>query len=377
MKGIARIDLVSAASLTQAIAQFFRWWRDELVALLPEKLRQQLQYGEHKLVVSFPDNGVEVADCQHDQVESRLRVFPDTEGTLKQDDSAKLARMRKRWGANVAVMLPSDHVLSLSFPLPLEAEKNLHEVVGYELGRHIPFKIEQIYFDYVVSERRKNEKKVWLSMMVVPKKQVDPLLEKVRSWGFIPDALTVRLEGNVKRENCKLAEFNLLPRAQQVGARGSMNTLSKLMAISAVLLAMVVAGYPLMMQEMRIRDLRSQEEAVKRDAAGVLSMKQQLEKAAEESTFVEEKKQKYPEVLDVLNALTTLLPDDTWLEQFELKDNRIRLLGLSADASSLIERLENSPLLQKVAFDSPIVKDSRLGRFRFQIVAELTAKEGE
>jgi len=280
-------------------------------------------------------------------------------------------------GENATVILPHEHVLSLSFPLPLEAEKNLHEVVGYELGRYAPFKIEQVYYDYIVRERNREEKKLWLLVTVVPKKQVDPLLERVNSLGFVPEVLTVSENEDDSGALCNLASFNLLPQVQQVRARGTINSLSKILTTTAVLLMIAVSVYPLLMQELRIADMKSRIESIKSDASSVLAMKQKLEQTSEESAYVEEKKQQYPEVLDVLSALTTLLPDDTWLEQFEVKGSRVRMLGYSADASSLIELLENSPLLQKVAFDSPIVKDRNNGRFRFQIVAELTAREGK
>jgi len=377
MKGVSRIDLLSINSLIQAIKQFFRWWWDELVSLMPGAVRQHLQSQEHQLVVSFPDDGMLVTDCKHGQTESSLSITDSSQNTISQDVSAKLARLRKRSGGNVTVKLPHEHVLFLSFPLPSEAEKNLHEVVGYELGRHAPFKIEQVYFDYIIRERRRDEKKLWLSVTVVPKKQVDPLLERVRTLGFVPEVLTVSEAEGDSVAVCNLAGFNLLPKAQQVSARGAINSLTNLLTVSAVLLMIAVSGYPLLMQEIRITDMKSQIDAIKSDATSVISMKQQLEQASEESAYVEDKKQKYPEVLDILNALTTLLPDDTWLEQFEIKGSRLRVLGFSADASSLIERLENSPLLQKVAFDSPIVKDQRTERFRFQIVAELTAREGK
>jgi len=377
MKGIGRIETLPLASIGQATRQFFTWWRDELVALMPGALRQHLQHQEHQIIISFSQGEVQITDCRHGQAESTLPVPGEEQHVLRQEDSAKISRLRKRLGSNVIVMLPHEHVLSLTFPLPLEAEKNLHEVVGYELGRHAPFKIEQVYFDYIVRERRREEKKILMSVMVVPKKQVDPLLQSVRGLGFVPEILTVSESQEGDGALCKPSSFNLLPRSQQVSASSAMNSLAKLLSVTAVLLLIAVSGYPLLMQEMRISEMKSQVESIKSDATSVISMKQQLEKASQESAYIDEKKREYPEVLDILNALTRLLPDDTWLEQFELKGNRIRVLGLSADASSLIQRLENSPLLQKVAFDSPIVKDPRVGRFRFQIVADITARDGK
>ncbi|MEN8170810.1 MAG: PilN domain-containing protein [Pseudomonadota bacterium] len=367
---------MSGISVIHSVRAFLRWWREELVSLLPGELRNHLQHREHQLVVCFSEDGVQLTDCRLGQPESSVDFVLDAQGAVSQTDKERLSRLRGRGGDKVVIRLPHEHVLSLSFPLPLEAEKNLLEVLGYELGRHAPFKIEQVYFDYAVLERRSDENKIWVSVMVVPRNQVEPLITMVRAWGLIPEVLTVSEQSESQGEQCALSGFNLLPLAERDRAKGSMNMAAKVLVLSASLLMATLASYPLLLQEMRISELRAQVEAVRNEAVNVQSMQQELERVAAESAFVDEKKRQFPEVLDVLNALTEILPDDTWLERFEMKVTRIRMQGFSADASSLIELLENSPLLQNAAFDSPVVKDPKTDRFRFQIVAELTGEGG-
>ena len=367
---------MSSISIIQPVRAFLRWWRDELVSLLPGYLRHHLQQREHQLVVYFSEDGVQLTDCRHGQPESSVNFVLDAQGAISQTDKERLSQLCGRGRNEVVIRLPYEHILSLSFPLPLEAEKNLLEVLGYELGRHAPFKIEQVYFDYAVLERRIDENKIWVSVMVAPRNQVEPLITMVRTWGMIPEVLTVSEHPESRGELCALSSLNLLPLAERDKARGSMNLAARVLALSASLLMAALLSYPLLVQEMRIAELQAQINAVRSEAVNVQSMQRELELVAAESAFVDEKKRQLPEVLDVLNALTIILPDDTWLERFEMKTTRIRMQGLSADATSLIELLENSPLLQNVAFDSPVVSDPQIDRFRFQIVAELTGEEG-
>lgn len=355
----------------QPLRAFFYWWREELVSLLPAALRQRLQYRERQLVVAISDGGGQLAECHHGQPESQLSFADNTRGLLSAEQQEKLARMRRRCGDKVVIELLYEHVLSLSFPLPLEAEKNLHEAVEYELVRHVPFTTEQIYFDYELLERRKEQKKLWVSVVVVPRKQVAPLLSMVRGWGLLPEVVTVSAEPDALGALCNLRRVNLLPSAEQGGGSGAVSLVTRLLMLSAAMLMLLVALFPLLMQQVQIEQLRAALGEVKEEAASVQSMRTELERVSAEAAYVDEQKQQLPEVLDVLNALTTRLPDDTWLERLEMKGARIRMQGLSMDASSLIELLENAPLLQNVTFDSPVVKDQRLERFRFQIVAEL------
>lgn len=376
MTGIMSDEPMPERSVSGRIRAFLRWWREELVALLPPLLRQPLQYREQQLVFAFGDDGVQVINCQRGQTESSVLITPGPQGMISQADEAQLSRLRQRAVGRVVLRLSSEDVLSLSFPLPLEAEKNLHEVLGYELGRHAPFKIEQVYYDYTVLERRREEKQIWLSVVVVPRQQVDPLLTLMRGWGFVPAIVSINEPSPGPVEACDVAPLNLLPLVQRAQALGSMHLAARMLTLSATVLLVALIAYPLLVQELHIAELQAQVDAVKSEAVNVQSMQRELQRVATESAFVAEKKQRVPEALDVLNALTLMLPDDTWLEHFEMKGNRMRIQGLSADASSLIELMENSPLLQRVEFDSPIVRDPRIERFRFQIVAELAAGGG-
>ncbi len=377
MKGLMQNDLILPLPMVEHLRGGLRWWREELVSLLPRKLRQRLQFREHQLVVHFSDDAVQLTDCRHGQAESVADITPDAEGVLRREDQEQLLVLRRRGGDQVVISLAQEQVLALSFPLPMEAEKNLDEVLGYELGRHAPFKIEQVYYGYTVQERRSDERKIWVSVTVVPRKQVEPLLLMVRSWGFVPVAVTAAEMANDQGSPCSFGSQNLLPIDERGEDVGRINLTVKLLLLMSLLLTAALAAYPFVLQEMRIVDLQQQVAVVKREAVSVQSMQQDMERVASEAAYVDEKKRQYPEVLDVLNALSRLLPDDTWLERFEMKGGRIRIQGMSADASSLIELLENSPLLQGVTFDSPIVKEPRIDRFRFQVVAELTKGGGE
>ena len=72
----------------------------------------------------------------------------------------------------------------------------------------------------------------------------------------------------------------------------------------------------------------------------------------------------------MLSELTQLLPDHTWLTRLEMNQQRVRLEGESAEASSLIGLLERSQYLHNVSFVSPITNNPRTQRDRFSLQAE-------
>ena len=67
-------------------------------------------------------------------------------------------------------------------------------------------------------------------------------------------------------------------------------------------------------------------------------------------------KKENPLKLPVLNELTKIIPQDTWLSEVMLKDNELEIKGLSESASKLIPILENSSQFLDASFNGSITK---------------------
>jgi Tfp pilus assembly protein PilN len=74
-----------------------------------------------------------------------------------------------------------------------------------------------------------------------------------------------------------------------------------------------------------------------------------------------------PDKLVVLKELTRLIPENTWLLNLRLSKQSVDLSGMSGSASELIPLLDNSGLLKKTEFASPIVTDAdKLEHFKIK-----------
>jgi Tfp pilus assembly protein PilN len=78
-----------------------------------------------------------------------------------------------------------------------------------------------------------------------------------------------------------------------------------------------------------------------------------------------------PGAREVLLALTTVVPLDTWLTEFTYQDGRVTIKGYSGNASVLLGALDGSPLFKQVRFGAPITPDARSQKDVFLIQAEL------
>ena len=86
---------------------------------------------------------------------------------------------------------------------------------------------------------------------------------------------------------------------------------------------------------------------------------------------LKEEKSGASNVVDVLLELTSVLPDDTWLENVALKDGGVTMQGQSASATELIELLESSAIFSKAKFESPVTQLPGGLAERFNIRAEI------
>jgi general secretion pathway protein L len=110
-------------------------------------------------------------------------------------------------------------------------------------------------------------------------------------------------------------------------------------------------------------------EAIQADA-----LKTQVEKMLERSRFVVERKRNEPGVTELLDEVTRVLPDHTWVLKFSVRNGRLTLSGYSAKPSSLIGLLERTEMLSEVRFSSPVTMDQKIGLERFNLTAALTKR---
>ena len=99
--------------------------------------------------------------------------------------------------------------------------------------------------------------------------------------------------------------------------------------------------------------------------AGIQSLRTKLE-------FLQEQKSGPHNVLDILKALTEIIPDSAWVREISIEPDGIRLDGYADAAAELIPLIDASPLFTDVSFLSAITK-GRDGKEKFRIGFKSTA----
>ncbi len=337
----------------------WRWWREGLLAWLPRRMHRWLAGSSRRLVIRVDEGGyalVREAAGQAPQELDRLdRLSPDWSGLAR--------RFRAEQTRQLVLRVPADHALIRTLPLPLAAEKNLRQVMGFEMDRLTPFAAAQVYYDVIVLERQVEQRRLRVELTALPRTAVESVLAQLRQQGFSPDVLDVA---------GRRPELNLLPLEQRPRRGVWAKRIRTIVIAVAVLLIGAAALLPIWQQRLLAIEVTTRIDPVQKAANQALVLRDQLDRALEASNILSHKKQTLPPQVDVLRELTLILPNDTWLERLQIKGDSLQIIGQSAKASALIRLIEASPLFSSATFMSPVTTDPRTNKERFVLGARIS-----
>lgn len=348
-----------------ALRRFLGWWGRELKSFLALPPFSLLFGNGDRLIIDLEAELLSITKC-HGGEDTQLGVFPFRDRL--EASALAVLRGQVRRGTEAVIRLPREQLLCRNLSLPLEAEPNLREVLGYEMDRQTPFRADQVYFDHQVLERREGDRRLLVQMLVVPQTPLAPMLRTLEELGLVPSMITIAEQG---APYCDIAAINLLPESLRRRPAGVWGRVNRVLALSAVVLLAIAAVLPLQRQQSVIKALEGRLAALAPQVEAARTMRAAIDDMREELALFVAQKRQSPVAIDVLEEVSRILPDDTWLVRLELHGRRLRLQGFTFEAPALIGLLEDSPLLANANFISPVVRDPRFGRFQFSIEADV------
>ena len=340
------------------LREFWTWWSGELFELLPGNMQNAIAQRRQKLYVEVVDDELLMSLGNHAAQQEVLRLPVDTGDA----DDADIPRDVQQ----TILLLPADKVLARNISLPVAAEENLREVLGFEMDLHTPFTASQVYYDYTVIGRDDSRQTLTVDLVYAPRDAVESLVEKVKSLGLQTDIVTCR-----RRDNNNLQPVNLLPEGMRRARRFDVKNLN--LALTALLAVLLVAAIsiPIVQKNRAIEEIEAQLQAAAAEAREGSDLRQNLEKMADASRFLIEKKATKTLVVELIDEVSRLLPDHTWISRLDLANGELQLQGQSSASASLIATIESSPRFENARFRSPVVQIAGSDKDRFHISADI------
>ncbi|MGF1631833.1 MAG: PilN domain-containing protein [Kiloniellaceae bacterium] len=342
-------------SLFGIVGGFFRWWFGELAALIPAVLRERFRSGGERLLLEIGSG------------EQRLYRLRGRKAILLND--GKLATGKAKVAVTLA--LPRAQIVTRPTQLPLAAEENLREVVGFEMDRLTPFSRDEVYYACRVTQRHAKAGRLMVEVMLAPRRKVDALLAGLRDQGLRITAVDVA----TSEPGCPLG-INLLPQAAGPLPSRFGRVVAGALTAAAVVLLFVALQVPLQRKADYAAALHERVAAERVRVSELRRLEEEIAGLRTQDTSLHDLKRENALVLALVDQATRLLPDDAWLNQLSLNGDRLDLSGFSPSSSKLITVFEQSPLFTETVFRAPVTQDPRLGLERFSLSMRVMPEAG-
>jgi len=274
-----------------------------------------------------------------------------------------LAELPRKTGRTAVLRLSEQDVLGKTVTLPLAAERELEQVLGFEMDRETPFKAEEIYWNHQIDGVDRQNGRLSVRLVLLPKTNLAPLLTALGQFGIRPRRAEIAdgpdagaylpLEGDGGRTH--RASHRLIWSA----------------AVCCAILGVAAVVTPFVRQGRALASLDQQIAVGRTAAAEADSLRQEIDRLTGSADFVESERDKAGRPLAVLAAATRVLPDDTYLTEMELQKRKVTLTGRSAAAARLIGPLAADGSFRNPGFAAPVTRVEALHTELFTINAEV------
>ena len=349
------------------LGNFWRWWSGELIALVPQWMRQSSANAANGLLIEVTPQSVILQRWLQGSLTEQGRIDRqsgdlDTQGNAFQVLFSKLHKRNEQ----VALWLTDTQCLVKQIELPLAAAKNLRQVLGFEMDRHTPFKAEQVYFDFRMLRVDNQKTRLVVKLVVVPRLAIDNSLDLLARWGALVNAAYVA--GIAAPDGDAI---NLMPIERITAQPSKVRGINLGLLMLTLILAMAAIIIPIWQKRQAVIALLPIVDRAKQQARETDALRREQKRLAAEYNFMLEKKQEAPPLMELLDSLSRLLPDDTWVQQFNLKGKELQIQGETGSSSRLIALFENAEILHNANFRSPLTKGQMPNKERFHLAAEI------
>jgi general secretion pathway protein L len=267
--------------------------------------------------------------------------------------------------SRIEILLEPSHVMFRSLDFPRQAGDFLAGMLRAQIDRLTPWTANDAIFGWSPPTPIANER-IELTFAATSKQKARPLVQFVDE--LDAGSVTVFAETLVGEAPVKIRLFDKSLRGaigQSVDVPRVLRTAllcSGLAAAASLVVAGYVGGTLQAEQQQLLRRISERRASLRLDAnaAGGSGL-----------ALLAKRKQSTPSSVMVLEAISRVLPDNTYVTELRIEGDKIQVVGITQDAPSLIRLMEQSPQFTRATFFAPTTRDRNDPGERFHIEAHL------
>jgi general secretion pathway protein L len=348
--------LVATSKVAPMLIEALSWWTERMTELVPARLMRRDAAWTNAIVIAAgtPPAGTATIFLRRDRQDVRLDEFVP--------GAARPVLDGPKGHSTVVLRVPRGALLEKQIELPMAAERELHRVVGYEMNRLTPFEPDDVFWTWAVTRHDRARGRLQIRLSLVPKAPLLPLLTALEDAGLSPAAVEATAATGPPRT---------IPLQQEIDRLAWQRRATAWLAGACGIIAVAVIVLPFMLQSIALGAVVDRIAAVQPQVREVQALRQRIAGETAGRDAIAGERRRLGNTLEVLAAITRLLPDDTFLNDLSLRQRRLTISGQSAAAPKLIAGLASDPLFQNPGFAAPVTRNAAAGRDVFSINASV------
>jgi general secretion pathway protein L len=273
-------------------------------------------------------------------------------------------------GSRVEASLQSDHVMFSPLDFPSQAGDFLDGMIRTQVDRLTPWTINEAIFGWSQPTNTANDR-IEVTFAATSKLKIQPLLQLAHAL----DVGSVAIFATASAGEGTPTRIKLFDKSLQSAIGRTVNVprvlravlLSAGLAAAASLLVAAYLGSSLQSEQQQLQRRISQRRAALRldPNAGGSGL-----------SLLAKRKQATPSSVMVLEAVSRVLPDTTYVTELRIEGDKVQVVGMTQDAPSLVRLMEQSPQFTRATFFAPTTRAQNEPGERFHIEAHITAYFG-
>ncbi|WP_419730940.1 PilN domain-containing protein [Lichenicola sp.] len=356
------------------IADVLTWWSRQMLDLVPARFARPDPSAVGALLVEPHPGGDGVRLLRRQSGEEtvlgnfalRRMTMPDATGVgvpgdVDPDDAAVLRAAivsagTREGGRFVLLRLPAGAALQRDVTLPLAAEAGLDRVLAYEMDRLTPFAADDIFFAWTVLRRDREAGRIMLRLSLVPKAPLLPLLDTLRLVGASPRGIEIPAFVNAGASTDPNHRLRIPLAHERTASAIQERRLLVAAGAACAALAVLAIMLPFALQSVAASRLNHQVAALQPRVDAVQALRRRIAGSTAGGDLVATERHRLGDTLEVLAAVTRVLPDDSYLSDLTLRQGQLTISGQSPGAAKLIPAISSDPAFSAPAFSAPVTR---------------------
>jgi hypothetical protein len=324
MAAAAQIPTTLLVRLVGLLAQFLRWWGDELAALIPASWR-----GSPAVLLSLGRRDVTITG---------LSEIVRLDAPLAALDSLQTDQFIRATRAREIDICMEDGVFRLDLHLPEAIQRSLASAVRYQLLAQSPVSINDCHYAYHILAKDKARKEITVRVVMTTLAQLGQLKDNLAHFGIQP-----RQIGASSVESSSTLDYVFERRAATSSDNPAQRTRVWLVAIVGVLLAILPAIQ--LSANWLAQRLDKQTSIMQADIRQQLQVRAEA-RALEQHGEMLAKRLIAPSPITTLNAIMAAHNARDWAEDINISSTRLSLTAHAGNPQELQKQLETQTALK-------------------------------